>query len=538
MISLTEDQRQAIVHAWEQQDAAGLAEACPPLGVALSLDGLQQLQHLGPFLKRRDVVVTLEEALGASHGLALRIFCLLLGPDLNGRLMCLAVRDEERLTVEIGYASNLDMTPSHVWSELRPWYRDLGRNQARARAWAKVPAPGRASFPLTALTPPASRGPEDASLLAAIVAAPEDDEIRLVYADYLTERGDPRGELIVRMLEQPRDPARIDVLLRDLGRRVAGEVAERARRWRIVRGFVEEVTMNAASFAKHGARLLQAHPIRRLSLEPLTSSTLATLAQSPALSGLRELALPRQTQLAPPIDLRPLGASPWLQSLRGLAFDHVEADPDEWEEVMAKVAAPRLEAVALWDIASTRGLMGLARNPSLSSLRRLDFRASRRLRVGPEGDLPELAMDALARSEGLRGLRELGLRECSWLNERAWSSLIGGRWCLEGLTLGGATLPDATAVRLASSPSAASLRRLSLPQCRALGEEGLMALLSMPRLERLDCHPSDLPPDAGERLARWIARLQQQRPELQVSIAGGPVTDPIKDLITDPITGR
>ena len=33
-------------------------------------------------------------------------------------------------------------------------------------------------------------------LVAAIVATPEEDGPRLVYADWLSDRGDPRGELI------------------------------------------------------------------------------------------------------------------------------------------------------------------------------------------------------------------------------------------------------------------------------------------------------------------------------------------------------
>lgn len=36
----------------------------------------------------------------------------------------------------------------------------------------------------------------DAALFAEIVQAPHDDAPRLVYADWLLERGDPRGELI------------------------------------------------------------------------------------------------------------------------------------------------------------------------------------------------------------------------------------------------------------------------------------------------------------------------------------------------------
>jgi uncharacterized protein (TIGR02996 family) len=45
-------------------------------------------------------------------------------------------------------------------------------------------------------------------LLAKIHADPTDDRARLVYADWLLERGDPRGEFIALQLGARRDPAR------------------------------------------------------------------------------------------------------------------------------------------------------------------------------------------------------------------------------------------------------------------------------------------------------------------------------------------
>lgn len=48
----------------------------------------------------------------------------------------------------------------------------------------------------------------DATLLAQIYAAPDDDAPRLVYADWLQERGDPRGELIALQLERANGKAR------------------------------------------------------------------------------------------------------------------------------------------------------------------------------------------------------------------------------------------------------------------------------------------------------------------------------------------
>ena len=66
--------------------------------------------------------------------------------------------------------------------------------------------------------PPSSRAQtSEAELLAAIYEHPEDDGARAVYADVLTERGDPRGELIT--LQLAREPSaaaqkRIQALLK------------------------------------------------------------------------------------------------------------------------------------------------------------------------------------------------------------------------------------------------------------------------------------------------------------------------------------
>jgi uncharacterized protein (TIGR02996 family) len=54
--------------------------------------------------------------------------------------------------------------------------------------------------------------PDDTAFLRAIIANPDDDLPRLVYADYLDERGDPRGEFIrtqvelAQLAERPRRP--------------------------------------------------------------------------------------------------------------------------------------------------------------------------------------------------------------------------------------------------------------------------------------------------------------------------------------------
>ena len=81
----------------------------------------------------------------------------------------------------------------------------------------------------------------EATLVAAIIAAPDDDLPRAVYADWLTERGDLRGELIVlQLLAEPtlQQRQRIDELLARHRDRWVGGAATDAWKLDWQRGFV------------------------------------------------------------------------------------------------------------------------------------------------------------------------------------------------------------------------------------------------------------------------------------------------------------
>lgn len=85
-----------------------------------------------------------------------------------------------------------------------------------------------------------------AALLAAIAAAPEAEGPRLVYADWLVERGDPLGELIHAQVaiaaRRPGDPALAELrawerrILREHEARLAGPLHHPAIRWRYALG--------------------------------------------------------------------------------------------------------------------------------------------------------------------------------------------------------------------------------------------------------------------------------------------------------------
>ncbi|MCX5743051.1 MAG: TIGR02996 domain-containing protein [Proteobacteria bacterium] len=74
-------------------------------------------------------------------------------------------------------------------------------------------------------------------LLAAIYANPRDDGPREVYADWLLEQGDPRGELLVLQLRGG-DPDREAALIKQCETKLLGPIAKVTTRRRYARGFL------------------------------------------------------------------------------------------------------------------------------------------------------------------------------------------------------------------------------------------------------------------------------------------------------------
>src|SRR5436190_2525391 len=126
-----------------------------------------------------------------------------------------------------------------------------------------------------------------AAFLRAIREAPDDDTPRLVFADWLEERGDPRGEFIraqCRLAQMPDDhPARPGLedhaqdLLARHGDEWAAPLQGVAEDWEFRRGFVERVTLPGQALLDHAERLFGAEPIRHayLSLRPEDATALA-----------------------------------------------------------------------------------------------------------------------------------------------------------------------------------------------------------------------------------------------------------------------
>jgi uncharacterized protein (TIGR02996 family) len=130
---------------------------------------------------------------------------------------------------------------------------------------------------------------------------PDDDTMRLIYADWLDEQGDPRGEFIhVQMRLAGALPATTSSALRQreqelLRRHAVGWVGgkmSRLRRWVFRRGFLDEIELRADHFLADFGELLDREPVRCVRLRWATGS-IAAISASPRLRTLRELDLSR-----------------------------------------------------------------------------------------------------------------------------------------------------------------------------------------------------------------------------------------------------
>src|SRR5688500_3802818 len=109
--------------------------------------------------------------------------------------------------------------------------------------------------------------------LEAIRHDPDDDIPRLIYADWLEERGNPRGELVRIQCELARLPAADErrpalqsrelLLLNQHAKGWAGPLRAWVSRWEFHRGMIETVRLPAERFLRHAEEIFQVAPLVR-----------------------------------------------------------------------------------------------------------------------------------------------------------------------------------------------------------------------------------------------------------------------------------
>ena len=341
---------------------------------------------------------------------------------------------------------------------------------------------------------------DEEALLAEIAANPADDALRLVYADRLIERGDPRGEFIQLQVRAKRghDKA-VEARL--------SELRPLEKEWKDAAGFDETLTTFDRGFPMNligNARAIIASR-RALATQPIVSMSILSdldgleeVCQLPELKRLRSLTISATMgSYGRPIALEParvraVAACAHLSSLRELMIQK-GALSQATASMLAEAAwFPALEVLLIPDNRVGRGwaaLLGRVRDVKRIWLEGSD--------VGPS------AIRALAGSKAHQ-LDELQLSN-STLDGPCLKALAESRVLatVTNLELDRSAVQDAGAIALANASFAGSLKKLSLKN-NVLGKSAARALgasTSMPALEELDLRGKVLQKDGVQAFA-------------------------------------
>lgn len=257
---------------------------------------------------------------------------------------------------------------------------------------------------------------EAEAFLQRIRAYPDDDAPRLIFADWLDERGDPRGEFIRVQLALARSD---DETASSLGREERGKWEQRQRElldahreeWtatlqglatgaKFRRGFVEEVNVTARQLVGRANELFATGPIRHVHLLDV-GSHLAAALQCHYLSRLNALTI--HAQHAGESLARAVAQSQHLSGLKALCLSRNRFEADAVSHLATSPVLANLEELDLGE--NELGELGartLAASPHLGGLCRLELKANH---IGPMG------AEVIAASTRLVNLHRLGLAE-------------------------------------------------------------------------------------------------------------------------------
>jgi uncharacterized protein (TIGR02996 family) len=209
---------------------------------------------------------------------------------------------------------------------------------------------------------------DEEAFIQAIAQSPDDDVPRLIFADWLEERGDPRGKFIRVQCElagmAPGNPRRPVLELRQRQLLAVHELEwvgllrGFVDQWEFQRGLIDKVTMIPAHFVSAAETLFRLAPVRLIHFF-------------------------RRNHVQPG-EVKALASSPWLARLQGLKLNTDRGIRDGEVECIA--ACPHLLGLSILDLSDNwienPGAILLAQSPYLGALKRLNLR---RNPFGPTG---------------------------------------------------------------------------------------------------------------------------------------------------------
>lgn len=330
-------------------------------------------------------------------------------------------------------------------------------------------------------TPTKPRAPkpsaDEQAFLTAILAAPDDDTPRLVFADWLDERdtGDdrPRAALIraqCRAEVLPAGSPERKKLEREakaiLKRHGEGWTAALTTKWytdgwAFRRGFLDSITTSSTMFSKNAKSLLELYPTVRTARFPDASNEVRHLAKCEELSRLTSLDIPKMCTCGGcsiHLDLKALFASKYASNLTALNIAGNRMHAEGMEQL---VASPALTKLTKLDISNNPigrvGLLELSRAPNFQHLETLNLS---RIDLGAAG------LNILSACKNLPALRHLALSKTK-LAVAALGIFLKSPLCqqLVSLDLSKNELGALGAKHLAAMPTTARLESLDVREC-------------------------------------------------------------------------
>jgi uncharacterized protein (TIGR02996 family) len=200
-----------------------------------------------------------------------------------------------------------------------------------------------------------SADPREAAALAAVIQHPDDDDARLAYADVIAHHDAERAELIHAQVVLARGRrtqtkpdrwnehyTREQGLLNRRGAAwaAAAGLGDLITAYKFRRGFLEEVTVDAATFLARAADLYARAPVLHLTLTGARGHTAALFA-SPALARLHSLSLYKNE--VGDAGAEHLAGSPYVRGLHWLELSHNGITQTGLDAI---AASPNLPALA------------------------------------------------------------------------------------------------------------------------------------------------------------------------------------------------
>ncbi|MBL8796660.1 MAG: TIGR02996 domain-containing protein [Planctomycetia bacterium] len=254
----------------------------------------------------------------------------------------------------------------------------------------------------------------ETGLVESVLESPDDDAPRLVYADWLEERGDPRAEFIRVQCAAARLPAD-DLRLPGLQAR-AKQLLAHARDWsaplglepeacEFRRGFVEAVEVATDRFLERPDALFHSAPIRQIHFLHATRH-LRELADCPWLAKLATLDLSANALRDAGAAI--LAASPHLTRLAALDLGGCEIHQAGAESLAGATDLHKLVELRMAGCGiGPSGLQAILASPALARVEALDVRGNHQCWVNPNRGEPWVTLtETNIQNDGVRLLAE------------------------------------------------------------------------------------------------------------------------------------